>query len=927
MILLRKLGQVKRKPITFNYCFSLTLEVLFMKKLDFVITTIFVVVTTFVSSQTNTFPASGSVGIGTISPNSSSVLDITSTNQGMLVPRMNRLQRNAIASPAIGLLIYQTDNQPGFYFFNGAQWTALLQTNFANRNLSNLNATTAINTSLLPNSTLTYNLGSAALRWNDIYLNNLRFTDGSIQTSAFIPYVAGTGISIVGTGITNTSPDQLVTLTGSGATSISGTYPNFTISSTDNNTTYNAGSGIDIVGTTISNILPDQIVTLTGSGATSISGSYPDFTISSTDNNTIYSAGAGIDIAGDIISLTNTGVVSGSYGSSTSVPVITVDAMGRLTEVTEVLITGGGTGANTSLSNLTTTSVNQSLVPDTYGVYDLGSTSLPWNDIESEVISAITHYRLGSDIIFHITGDDNTFVGISSGNEISSGYDNTCVGNGAGSDITSGHNNTIVGEGAGDLINTGFNNTFIGAGSGHLTTSGEDNTFIGFYAGYQDTSSAFNTFVGAYSGRENNGGSRNSFFGQYSGYVNTVGDDNAFFGQESGSSNTVGSNNSFFGQESGSANLDGNDNSFFGQNAGSNNTAGSSNAFFGQGSGDQNTSGDYNAFFGDNSGDVNTTGDRNSFFGEDAGENNTTGSDNTYIGDDADGSAGNWSNATALGYNSSATASNQARVGNTSVTSIGGQVGWTTVSDLRYKTLIKSDVPGLDFILRLNPVTYNLDVSGINSFLDPNWVSEYSEFGLASVKQKEAIRYTGFIAQEVEAAANEIGYDFSGVDAPKNENDLYGLRYAEFVVPIVVSIQEQNRIITDQAERITSLENKIFQLEEKLYQFVSGKDPDNSGSSLEGKSDNVSTTAMLYQNIPNPFANTTEIGFYLPQNSLAAFIKIYDTNGKEIGSHQLMETGFNSIIVNLGTISSGTCIYSLIIGGVVIDSKRMVITN
>lgn len=65
-----------------------------MNKLDFVITTIFVVITTFVSSQPNTFPASGSVGIGTISPNSSSVFDITSTTQGMLVPRMNRLQRN-----------------------------------------------------------------------------------------------------------------------------------------------------------------------------------------------------------------------------------------------------------------------------------------------------------------------------------------------------------------------------------------------------------------------------------------------------------------------------------------------------------------------------------------------------------------------------------------------------------------------------------------------------------------------------------------------------------------------------------------------------------------------------------------------------------------------------------------------------------------
>jgi hypothetical protein len=55
---------------------------------------------------------------------------------------------------------------------------------------------------------------------------------------------------------------------------------------------------------------------------------------------------------------------------------------------------------------------------------------------------------------------------------------------------------------------------------------------------------------------------------------------------------------------------------------------------------------------------------------------------------------------------------------------------------------------------------------------------------------KSRIQYTGFIAQEVERAAAELGFDFSGVDKPKNERDLYGLRYAEFVVPLVKAVQE-----------------------------------------------------------------------------------------------------------------------------------------
>jgi len=65
------------------------------------------------------------VGIGTNTPDPSSALDITSTSRGMLIPRLDEAQRNLIASPAVGLLIYQTDNNPGFYFFNGTSWITI----------------------------------------------------------------------------------------------------------------------------------------------------------------------------------------------------------------------------------------------------------------------------------------------------------------------------------------------------------------------------------------------------------------------------------------------------------------------------------------------------------------------------------------------------------------------------------------------------------------------------------------------------------------------------------------------------------------------------------------------------------------------------------------------------------------------------------
>ena len=63
------------------------------------------------------------VGIGTTNPDSSSILDLTSTTQGLLTPRMTETERNEITSPATGLFIYQIDSTEGFYYYDGASWT------------------------------------------------------------------------------------------------------------------------------------------------------------------------------------------------------------------------------------------------------------------------------------------------------------------------------------------------------------------------------------------------------------------------------------------------------------------------------------------------------------------------------------------------------------------------------------------------------------------------------------------------------------------------------------------------------------------------------------------------------------------------------------------------------------------------------------
>lgn len=81
-------------------------------------------------SGTTTYNTTGNIGIGTNSPNASAILDLTSTTQGVLIPRMTSTQRAAISSPAIGLTVFQTDVNIGNYTYNGTSWQVLSNANY-----------------------------------------------------------------------------------------------------------------------------------------------------------------------------------------------------------------------------------------------------------------------------------------------------------------------------------------------------------------------------------------------------------------------------------------------------------------------------------------------------------------------------------------------------------------------------------------------------------------------------------------------------------------------------------------------------------------------------------------------------------------------------------------------------------------------------
>ena len=145
----------------------------------------------------------GAVGIGTTAPSGSAKLDIKSTTRGLLIPRMTLTQRNAIPSPATGLLLFQTDNTPGFYFYSGSAWTTLKG---ANTSLSNLVSPTSINQVLLPNVTNSLDIGSFSLGWRNIFASHSYYLSGSKVvdvTGTANTFLGNTG-NVVNTGTFNT---------------------------------------------------------------------------------------------------------------------------------------------------------------------------------------------------------------------------------------------------------------------------------------------------------------------------------------------------------------------------------------------------------------------------------------------------------------------------------------------------------------------------------------------------------------------------------------------------------------------------------------------------------------------------------------------------------------------------------------------------
>jgi len=413
------------------------------------------------------------------------------------------------------------------------------------------------------------------------------------------------------------------------------------------------------------------------------------------------------------------------------------------------------------------------------------NTAVGTNTLKSNASGSFNTAVGGDAMISNISGADNVAIGSSALYSNTSGYQNTAVGLASLALNTTGNQNTALGSRALHDHRSGDFNTAIGYGAMYFDTTGNSNTATGYFAlynsrnAYSNTANGFEALLSNRTGFENTamgfrslagnvGGVVNTAVGTYAMEGNTGGNFNASFGYESMRGNTNGFSNTALGARSMRYNADGHDNTAVGGSAMDNNN-----------------------------------GNNNVAVGVAAFLFNQTGSFNTVVGYNAGSNSGqNPSNYAAFGNFAGHVGgnSNTIEIGNSSVGYIGGQVGWSVFSDQRIKDEIRADVPGLDFISKLKPVTYRLNIHRQNELTGAKtgleWEGKYDI---------EKTLQTGFLAQEVEAAAKQCGYSFSGVTAPKSNTDLYSIQYAAFVVPLVKAVQEQQAQIEALKKEINEL--------------------------------------------------------------------------------------------------------------------------
>lgn len=482
---------------------------------------------------------------------------------------------------------------------------------------------------------------------------------------------------------------------------------------------------------------------------------------------------------------------------------------------------------------------------------------------------------VGGNLSTPLTGDHNIAIGAESGEPITTGYNNTFIGEESAANHTTGYDNVFIGEDAGFSNTTGYRQVFIGNEVGissdvgyanigvgsesmsdvddghHNTALGDSalidvgdgiyNTGLGQAASTANEWADYGTFIGARAGWDNNrtnstaNANRNTYAGFTTGFTNRDGQDNVGIGAFADYDDTNRSRCLFIGAQC----TPSTNNAFsigfdsfvdIGNGVGLGNNQdqrnGDGGIALGHGVLSRNTTAHsiaagYLADFNDTEAKSRSIGIGNRVVMK-AEESVAIGSESVMSGNNSvaigDGVELSGINSVAIGSKTILAPNHEVFFGNAATTTIGSSVNWTATSDGRFKKNIQENIPGLAFINALRPVSYQFDAEKLAEFIGGK-TNDFSE--------KETTIYSGFIAQEVEAAAQYIGYDFSGVKIPQNpESQIYGLRYAAFTVPLVKAVQEldymsitQKKQLQNSLKSITTQREQINDVKRELNTF------------------------------------------------------------------------------------------------------------
>jgi hypothetical protein len=217
------------------------------------------------------------VGIGTSSPDASAALELSATDKGFLPPRMTAAQRMAIATPATGLMVYQTDGTLGLYAYNGSKW--LHQASWYSIGTSSFMP--SIPASATTGALLNLGIGSSALNSVSTGDQNTAVGAQALQSLTATSYNTAVGYnSLFSTVSTISAEAQFNTAIGrqSGMNNIKGSYNTFLGAGSDASLTNlsNAtaiGYGADVTASNTIQLGNGSVTNVNTSGTITTSGS------------------------------------------------------------------------------------------------------------------------------------------------------------------------------------------------------------------------------------------------------------------------------------------------------------------------------------------------------------------------------------------------------------------------------------------------------------------------------------------------------------------------------------------------------------------------------------------------------------------------------------------------------------------------------